>query len=436
MAASYAIYPSIYLGITSGVLAAIYEGEIYMTNIEDASSKLFKLKLFDNEPDVEHSNGTGKKNLIKASFYFSLITSILFSLGSIYLIVETLATLGLIGAPLTLVIGIAIICGASYGLQTFNSLVNLILNDTLSSWWAEAKNSFHEGGLFKRSLITLSNIVLISLAICLTISTAGTWWTIAQQSKNLPIFIRSIPKFISSVITPIFVAISTLIFTLENTKATFDLFLKQFKSKNSHNHSNGNSYAKSSSTNIPIYQTYNPFNFLASIIGISLKGIGIILHVVSIGLTTNRIPGISIQLSVVTSMLSELFEDIPYFFGSEEDNDIPTILINLSLSPLYFLSTAWNLAGSKIIDTSTNQSFNSDEIPVNNWQQRRMISQLNEGGHQRIRFLDKNQAPAVLNKSQTSLSQNSLFFNPSVVKNSGDNESLRAGLSSALVSNN
>ena len=42
----YAIYPSIYLGITSGVLAAIYEGEIYMTNIEDASSKLFKLKLY------------------------------------------------------------------------------------------------------------------------------------------------------------------------------------------------------------------------------------------------------------------------------------------------------------------------------------------------------------------------------------------------------
>lgn len=302
-----------------------------------------------------------KQYLIKLGLYFSLITSALFSLGSVYLILDTLATLTFITLPLPIIIGMSLVCGVSYGFLTYNSISDMIWNKTLQNWYHDVKMAVIDtSNPGKAIALTLGSILLIGLATCLTLFTAGTWWTIAKDIKNLPPLLKKVPAYFTQIIIPSITATATLIFTLENTKNSLDLVIEMFsylpkkinQLRKSTSESIQSFFTNLHQGKIPRHQLLNPFNFFIYILETPLRIIGFVLHIASVGVTTNRIPGVPMSISSGLSMGSEGFEDFHYFVGHECDghdhnNDIPTKIIKfiINYSGLKNLSYAWHSKG-------------------------------------------------------------------------------------------
>ena len=306
-----------------------------------------------------------KKILIKFGFICCAAASTIFSLGSVYLILETLAVLSFITLPLPIIIGLSVICGIATAALTANSLADMIWNETLSKWYNDIEIAIKDtDNPAKAWLLSIGSVVLIGLAACLTVFTWGTWWTITDEIKKIPNLLKNIPTFITKTLLPSVSAAATLIFTLENTKNSLDLMLKvvsnvSVKSQNFINQkieSFQDFSAKFQAQEIPRYQLLNPFNFLIYLIEMPLKVIGFIAHIASVSVTTNRIPYVPMAISMLFAFASELFEDLHYFFFSDDSdsdnqcshnhsNDIPTRFIHWALSPLYYLSYAWHSKG-------------------------------------------------------------------------------------------
>ncbi len=88
------------------------------------------------------------------------------------------------------------------------------------------------------------------------------------------------------------------------------------------------------------------------------------------GVTSDRVPGISANLSAFLGILSEGFEDAHYFLPHHEehdhdlnstlkerlsgesehqhDNDLPSFILQKLFLPLYFLATLWDYAASHV----------------------------------------------------------------------------------------
>ncbi len=134
-----------------------------------------------------------------------------------------------------------------------------------------------------------------------------------------------------------------------------------------------------------------------------IRILGFVSHVISIGVTTDRIPGVSPIVSAGLSTLSEVFEDLHYFFGGETESahehshDLPTQIIRLALSPLDGLSAFRHWAGAKFIKDPVSlsdawsmsfyghikQEHHQEAVPKTNelspeWQQQRVLMQLAE----------------------------------------------------------
>lgn len=318
---------------------------------------------------VEKANQ--KKKLIQYGMYFSIITSGLFSLGSIYLILDSLTTLTFISLSVSSIVSLALVCGTAYGFLIYNSLSDMIWDESMNNWYSEVKDSIQNASPMKAALMTTVSVLLVGLGISLTLFTAGTWWTIAKNTKNLPSFLKRIPTFVTAGLIPLFNGAAALVFTLENTKSSVDQVMSFFKGNKDSTKNQLADSPKKTVNPTPIYQRLNPFNLAIYLLETPLKAIGFILHIGSIGVTTDRIPGVSEKVSAGMSMVSEGFEDFHYFVkGESEDDhhahdhaqDLPSKIIKLVLSPLYILSVCWHYTGSQF----TQQPVNFSEA----WQHR------------------------------------------------------------------
>lgn len=309
---------------------------------------------------------SSKKPLLKAGLIFSLILAPLFGFGSIYLIYDTLATLTFISLSFPTVVALASLCGAAYGLLIYNTITDMIWHNTLSEWAKELKHTIKTAPLPQAIAMVVTTTLIVTLSVALTIFTAGTWWTIAKHTKNLPPAMKKIPTFITGVIVPFFSGIAALLFTLENTKDSIDSAMKMFKPA-----PKPLANRQAQSTNEAPkpnhwYQWLNPFNWAIFLIETPLTIIGFVLHICSIGVTTDRIPGVHPIVSALMSTLSEAFEDFHYFIGNEVNeqtnakDDIPSQIIRALLSPLYLLSVCWHVGGSHLINepVSWQQAWN------------------------------------------------------------------------------
>ncbi len=382
---------------------------------DDYADKLSTyLFTIDNGKFQKHIIDQTKSKLgyIKAGLYFSILSAALFSIGSVYLILETLTTLTFITLSLPTILSLSALCGAAYGFLTYNALTDLIWNDTLTKWLDEIKSDINEGNILK----VIASTILIVLAVTLTAFTFGTWVTIAKHSKNLPDILKKIPAFISRVLIPLIISIATLGFTLENTKKSLDEIStkigKWWRAKGSLLTKIKKIFVSDNNKidERPIYQKYNPFNAIIYVLETPLRIIGFILHIASIGVTTDRVDGVSKPISAGLSMLSEGFEDHHYFFGEDDSkehaghnhsNDIPTKIIKFALIPFYTLSVFYHSGFSQITTNKVafkdawRQRFSPNEIddvcgathqidvPFNNQtdfkcQQMLMLMQLND----------------------------------------------------------
>jgi len=349
----------------------------------------------DGTPSIheEYKNSARwRKIYIPALKAFALLTMLSMSLGTSYLLVEFFSLVPWLAAmPAVLpiiIVPLSLLGGVAYGLLTFNAVTNLMANNTVFNWVQKIRN----GGW------SLSNIgmaatagLLFVLALTLTICTAGTWWTIAQQVRPLFGWMRRMPSAIMGVVNPIIMWFSSLSFNIENTSGTLHEFFPENDSNDPRNTKPSLwEHIKTACSNTAkhlwekenVLQWLNPFRPILLAV-LSLRYVLFTGHLLSIGVTADRIPKLSQYVSSFLGGLSEGFEDWDYFFGEHthpnalhallhdrlsesqghnHDKDLPSKLVELLAQPLYYASAHWNAYFSTFNhDKTTHTTYEASE---------------------------------------------------------------------------
>jgi hypothetical protein len=326
---------------------------------------------------------------------YSTLAGIFMSLGTTYLLVEAFSVIPAIAVipfamwPL-MIIPMSLIAGAAYGFLTYNAMTDMYINNALRVWFDKLKMYFQKDRFSKLNLLTaVSAACLLTLALLLTICSAGTWWTVVKETRPLFSWMNKLPKFIMGVMNPFITGFSTLIFNIQNTGESLDL-IDSAARKVAKELTNIRGFLKQILTSIfrgfrtlkesetPL-QLINPFRVFLILTFVPLRIILFLGHLVSIGLTADRVPGVSNFYSALLGIISELFEDLHYFFGHNHhhhhhhhedkiqqrdlesllkarldehqghnhDVDVPTRLLKLVFAPVFVLAAVWDFTFSQ-----------------------------------------------------------------------------------------
>ncbi len=316
---------------------------------------------------------------------FGIFTAIAMSIGTSYLLVETFAVIPLLATlaiPLPiLIVPMSIVSGIAYGLLTYNTLKNVVLHERIQARIEKLKADYKQNGLTWRNTATIgTSVVLGGLAVMLTICTAGTWFTIIQQTPALFRSVRTVFSKILAVVIPIITSIAALAFNLENSTESLNMIDEALDdSKYWKRDWEDFKYLIQKQWNQEhLLQRINPFRLILIATLTPLRFVLFLGHLISIGVTSDRVPGLSQTLSALLGIVSELFEDGHYFIKSKRhyhntesllkerlggedhhhDDDLPSRLLNFVFSPIQFLSTLWDYMGSQLnADKKLQKSF-------------------------------------------------------------------------------
>ncbi|VEG91439.1 hypothetical protein [Legionella spiritensis] len=312
---------------------------------------------------------------------FSVLSGLFMGLGTTYLLVEAFATIPLLAAiPFgilpVLIVPMAIIAGAAWGLLTYNTITDMINNDTLRKWYKRIRDDLKEGLTLRNVLIVGMAVLLVSLAVALTICTAGTWWTVAKHSRPLFAWMGKMPGFIMGVINPLITGIAALSFNLENTAGSLEIVYGLLSS--GHNWFS-RAYESIHQSILGLLQRenwlqiLNPFRLLLKVTIVPLRILLFFGHLISIGVTADRVPGIPAIVSAILGIISEGFEDMHYFVehahdqeeddfndllekrlnpeeaGHDHSTDLPTRILKLIFSPVYLLAAGWDYLAFRLV---------------------------------------------------------------------------------------
>ncbi|WP_131778175.1 hypothetical protein [Legionella bozemanae] len=305
---------------------------------------------------------------------FSLVAGMFMGLGSTYLIVEAFSVIPLMAAipfafwPI-LIVPMAVVAGAAYGMLTYNTITDLINNDTIKKWFTKLKNDLSQGLTARNVLMTLTALFLVSLAIALTVCTAGTWWTVATSARPLFEWMKNIPSFVMGIINPIITGLSAISFNIENSSESLEMVYEATDPKTNTTNIFQRTYKAIADGLTHVWDTenwlqmINPFRILLKLTVTPLRILLFLGHLVSVALTSDRMPGVPQIVAALVAIISEGFEDAHYFIGSssttktlleerlgseaEHNEDIPSRLLKIIASPLYFLAAAWDCLASK-----------------------------------------------------------------------------------------
>ncbi len=277
---------------------------------------------------------------------FSLVAASFMSLGTIFLILEVLPALPFLSiSPAVLpyiVLPLAGISGIAYGFLTYNSLTDFLLKNNLKKWWQDIKAqlSTHDNSWKKMSFAIFSAFIF-TLNLALTLCTAGTWWTVVSSSNTTWAWLKHpLTKGVSNLIAPV-VSISTLGFNLENTLETISEVQEALQSPESQHQP---LKTKSQET---YAQIFNPFRILLKITYTPILIILFLGHLIGIGLTADRMPGVPALVSTLLGMLSEGFEDFHYFFDLKKFLKPLAIFFKIIASPFVAIGYLFQAAQEK-----------------------------------------------------------------------------------------
>ena len=312
---------------------------------------------------------------------FSTFSAMFMGLGSTYLIVEAFSVIPWIAAipfavwPLAIV-PMALVAGIAYGLLTYNTITDLITNDTLNKWYKKLRHDLSQGLTLRNVFIATMAFVLTGLAVALTICTAGTWWTVANNARPLFSWMSKMPAFIMGIFNPVITGISAVFFNIQNsaeslemldeaTHAKTNVFKNMFQSIKK-----GFAHLRDTENWL---QMLNPFRLILKLTITPLRILLFLGHLVSIALTADRMPGVPQIVAALIAIVSEGFEDAHYFIGQaphqaksemttkelleehldsdsghSHDADIPTRILKALVAPLYALAALWDYLTSKI----------------------------------------------------------------------------------------
>ncbi len=372
---------------TLGDMEKWFASKLFAQDQQKEDSSDYSKELVDwlkKQPEHQQKEWQNKLSDRRVKFniakIFSICSALFMGLGTTYLIVEAFAAIPLLAAiPFTFwpifIIPMAFIAGTAYGLLTYNSVTDLINNDTIRTWFNKFRNDLSEGLSFRNVFMTLTTVFLVTLATVLTICTAGTWWTIAANARPLFGWMKNMPSFIMGIINPIITGTSALFFIIQNTAESLQMVDEELRSKENvfiragRSIKEGINHVLSTENAL---QIINPFRLLLKVTITPLRILLFLGHLVSIALTADRMPGVPQIVAALVAIISEGFEDAHYFMGHSHnpdddhntetllkehlqethghnhDADIPTKILKALASPIYLLAALWDFSFSKL----------------------------------------------------------------------------------------
>ena len=360
-----------------------------------------------------------QKTLEGRNFWFqvvkglSLVSGLFMGLGTTYLIVEAFTVIPFFAAipfamwPL-IIVPMAVVAGAAYGMLTYNAVTDLINNHTVTKWYNKLSWEFTPRNVF----MVTATVFLVVIALALTVFTAGTWWTVASNARPLFEWMKKLPGVI---VGALIIAASSLSFIIQNTAESVDLVDEGLdaleKAANSEENIFQSAYKAIAEGFTHLRETenwlqiLNPFRIILKLTVTPLRILLFLGHLASIAVTADRMPGVPQIIAALIAFISEGFEDAHYFIGHDHtdeeeehghehheqdfkkllkerldgnadhspDVDIPTWILQTIAYPIYALAAAWDTAASKLNDESSNNE-KTDSIPprhpqpLNFWQ--------------------------------------------------------------------
>ncbi len=311
-----------------------------------------------------------KKWLSRASVVLSIIAGLSASLVAIEVAQTSLVAIAAYfsvtitaTAMTTGIASLAILAGVGYTFLIYNTLTDIIHNDTIQKWAKKIRDFFHkkEGENTARFVlraigVTLGTLLVLTLGVLATITTAGVWWYAAKAGAMMLPTLASAAEWLRNIFVPV-MATTSLTFSIVNglqsvkemtkisLKKTFahlrDLFERYFSTEN-------------------VFQQFNPFRAIIFIISAPFKLAVFIGHLVSMAFTNEGAPSPILPegVGLGANILSEGATDFSYFFKSKNDHehgqghdhhhtDIPGKFLKMVLLPLYLLSALWDGAFSQ-----------------------------------------------------------------------------------------
>ncbi len=249
-----------------------------------------------------------------ATKVFSIFSGIFMSFGTSYLLADAFAIFPFFAVFATLpgvIIPLAIIAGAAYAFLIYNSVTDMIHSNSLVKWY----NKIMDSEVTPRNLtIAAAAVLLLVLATTLTLFTAGTWWTVVKNTRPLYTWMGKIPNLIASGIA-IITGSAQLIFNLQNTCESLDLIDKATK-KNFFDEFK--KFIEKGFEALGKENWLQRINIPRIILKLTVVPLRLILffgHLISMGVTADRVPGISETMSALLGIICEGFEDFHYFIG-------------------------------------------------------------------------------------------------------------------------
>lgn len=334
-----------------------------------------------------------RHGIYKLLTVFCVTAGLFMGLGTSYLLVEAFAIipwLAVLSAPMlpVLIVPMALIAGVAYGLLVYNAMTDMIATEMVTKWYDKLKDNDPKT-YTRRVVMGIGLAFMFTLTLALSICTAGTWWTVAKTSRPLFQWMGKMPAFIMLVLNPFISSLSTWAFNLENVSETLELVEDWFdkidmKAVRSWPRQWFNfiisipsvlmsslstwRFNPEEKTTLQLLRTWNLPRMVIAIAFAPLRFMLFIGHLVSIGVTADRVPGVPPVLSAVLGSANEGVEDLHYFdiFGKQQhvckhdtpsllkqrlegagghnhDTDLPTKFLTVVLLPLYVLAAGWDV---------------------------------------------------------------------------------------------
>ncbi len=330
-------------------------------------------------------------NLIRG---FCVTAGLFMGLGTTYLLVEAFAIipwLAVIPAATLpmLIVPMAAIAGVAYGLLVYNAMTDMIATEMVNKWYQKLYKNADEKTLGRRVVMGTTLAVMFTLTLALSICTAGTWWTVAKTSRPLFHWMGKMPGFIMLVLNPLISSLSTWAFNLENVSETLELVEKWTDELEFNallrwmgeiparimsapglliSRLSAWKFNPEAKTDLQLLRAWNLPRMVIAVAFAPLRFLLFIGHLISIGVTADRVPGVPCAASALLGATNEGVEDLHYFdvFGKQphlhkddtqsllterlesqsghnHDSDLPTKFLTLFFSPLYLLAAGWDL---------------------------------------------------------------------------------------------
>lgn len=282
---------------------------------------------------------------------------------------------------------LAILGGLGLMFITYNTFVEVIHNKKWIKHWEAFKETIKHSNGWMIAFHIITMLSITGLAIFATIATASTWWYAAQTGITLLPFLSTLTVRIQTII----ISVGATLFALGQVVFEYVNSLESHATMTRGQSPKGLTTDQQDSINslssfrkfytIPVIMAQNDydiwvqkslgerlniFSWIITIIEIPFRFVIFIGHLISIGVTGDRLGNIHPAVTSTVGALQEAMTDLHYVWSGKCNHhhyDFAGLFLNISLSPLKLLSASWNwYFGTETFSENCIKAFNWGKI--------------------------------------------------------------------------